>query len=295
MEPASVLAIAVIVAATAYAFVWKALLSLTYAIAFMAVYAIQVASTPSQFFFSPVELELGLFFNRGGWPEPWTWITYAFVHGSTGHLFLNVLAIVFISPVFEGRVGTARWAPLFFGGVVFGALVFRFLHPDVRTLLVGASGGISAVFGAYGRLYPRDRVRLFLPLPGMPGIPVIYVVIGFLLIETFLTFAGPPGIAWAAHVAAMALGFAVAPAVTRLPIPGRRPKRLASLASLRDLAATPALREMLEEAERADLPETRDAWIDRFVREALCPQCDRPLRRRFGRLTSECGWRRSIQ
>ncbi len=294
MEPISLAAIAVIVLATAYAFARKALLSLTYAVAFLSIYGLAAASTLPVSIFSPIHLELGLFYFPGGWPDPWTWITYAFVHGSLSHLFLNVLGIVFISPVFEGRVGSARWILLFFGGSVFGALVFRLLNGDATALLVGASAGILSIFGAYGRLYPRDRVTLFLPLPGMPAVPVIYIVIGFLLLQLFLSFSAIGNVAWEAHAAAIAFGFAVAPAVTRIPLPGGRARKLASLEPLRDLATTPELRTILEEAERADIAETREAWIDKFVKGARCPQCGQPLRLTFGRLRSDCGWSRSL-
>lgn len=253
-----------------------------------------VASTLPFRIFSPIHLDLGLLYFPGGWPNPWTWITYAFVHGSLSHLFLNVLGIVFISPVFEGRVGSARWILLFFGGSVFGALVFRLLNGDATALLVGASAGILSIFGAYGRIYPRDRVTLFLPLPGMPAVPVIYIVIGFLLLQLLLSFSAIGNVAWEAHAAAIAFGFAVAPAVMRIPLPGGRTRKLASVEPLRDLATTSELRTILEEAERADIGETRDAWIDKFVKGARCPQCGQPLRRTFGRLRSDCGWSRSL-
>lgn len=294
MEPISIAAIAIIVLATIYAFARKALLSLTYAVAFLAIYAFQ-AATPGPFGIpSIVTFDLGLSYFPGGWPEPWTWITYAFVHGSATHLFLNVLGMVFISPVFEGRVGSERWILLFFGGAVFGALVFRLLNADVSALLVGGSAGILSVFGGYGRLYPRDRVTLFLPLRGLPTVPVLYVVIGFLLLQLVFAVSPTGNIAWEAHAAAIAFGFALAPAVQRIPLPGARVRKLASLEPLRDLATTPDLRTIFQEAERADLPETRDAWIEKFVRAVRCPQCGRPLRRRFGRLSSDCGWTRPL-
>src|SRR6266568_1746155 len=94
----------------------------------------------------------------------------------------------------------------------------------------------------------------------------------------------------------IAFGFALAPAILRLPIPGRisRPMGPARLLGLRDLATTPDLRHILEEAERADLPETRDAWIEKFAATARCPSCGGPLRIRLGRLVSDCGWKHGL-
>ncbi len=297
VEPASLAAIAVAVLATAYAFVRKALLSLTYAVAVLIVYVLEVATSVAGFvFFSPIPVELGLVAAPGLLPTPWSWFTFEFVHASETHVFLNLLGLVFLSPTFEERVGSPRWAILFFAGGAFGAVVFLAVHLGQAVLLVGASAGISSVFGAYGRLYPNDRVTLFLPIPGIPALRVAQLVVIFLVLEMLLGFIGPAGIAWEAHAGAIAFGFGVAPAVMRLPVPGgrRRTGRPARVAGLRDLATTPELQRILEETERADLPETREAWIEKFVATARCPQCGGPLRRRFGRLTSACGWRRAL-
>src|SRR5947208_14312828 len=124
-----------------------------YAVAILAVYALQVAS-------SPVTVELGLLAGPG-LPAPWSWITFEFVHGSETHIFLNLLGLILISPPLEQRIGITRWTILFFVGGAVVAVVFLLVHLGAPVLLVGASAGIFAVFGAYGRLYPRDRVTLF--------------------------------------------------------------------------------------------------------------------------------------
>ena len=295
MELISIAAIAVIVLATAYAFVRKALLSLVYGVAILAVYALQVVSAPfGSVIGSPITRDLGVLVQPGAAPASTSWITFEFVHGSETHVLLNLFGLLLISPVFEERIGSLRWAILFFIGGAFGALVFVLVHPAQPLLLVGASAGIFAAFGAYGRLFPRERVTLFLPLPGVPSLPVIQMVVLFLALEIVLGVLLPGGIAWEGHAGALVFGFAAAPAVMRLPLPGRRTPRLRSLTELRDLAPTPELAQILEEAERADLPETREAWMEKFVRAARCPRCGGPLKTRFGRLTSDCGWRRAV-
>jgi len=295
MEAASFAAIGVIVFATAYAFARRALVSLVYGVAVLAVYALEVASAGGPFVLaSPVLGDLGLRFAPGVWPAPWTWITFEFVHASETHVLLNLLGLILISPGFEERIGGVRWAVLFFAGGAFGAVVFFAVHAGASTVLVGASAGILAAFGAYGRLFPRERVTLFLPIPGVPSLPIAQVVLGYLILEMALSLFGARGIAWEAHVGGIAFGFAAAPAVMRLPTPGRRAARLRPIEGLRDLATTPELQRILEEAERADLPETRDAWIEKFVAGARCPRCGGPLQRRFGGLRSTCGWGRPV-
>ena len=294
MHPASLAAIAVIVLATAYGFVRKAPLSLMFAVAILAVYALQVATSSFGFVLSsPVVSDLGLSAARGSAPAPWTWITFEFVHASETHIFLNLLGLILISPTLEERIGSGRWASVYFIGGAVGALVFLLVHFGVTVLLVGASAGIFAAFGAYGRLYPRDRIALFLPLPGVPSLPVIEVVVIFLALEGLLGFLGPLGIAWEAHFGALVFGFATAPFFMRIPLRGGR-GRLSPVNALKDLATSPELQRIFHEAEHADLPETRDAWIESFVQTARCPRCAGPLRRRFGRITSDCGWRRRL-
>jgi len=295
VEPISIAAIAVIVAATGYAFLRRALLSLVYGVTILVVYALQGISAPFGFVIaSPIAADLGLFTGPGISATAYSWLTFEFVHGSVTHVLLNLLGLILISPTFEDRVGSLRWAILFFIGGAFGALVFVLVHASQAVLLVGASAGILAAFGAYGRLYPRDRVTLFIPLPGMPALPVIQVVLLFLALEMVFGVLLSGGIAWEAHAGALAFGFATAPAVMRLPLPGRRSPRLRDLAGLRDLASTRDLERILDEAQRTDLPETREAWIEKFISTARCPRCGGPLRARFGRLTSECGWRRPM-
>ena len=105
----------------------------------------------------------------------------------------------------------------------------------------------------------------------------------------FLPFLG--AVAWIAHVIAMIFGIFAAPLVMRIPVGRQRPLRKMSFDAWRALATTPELRSILEEAQRADLPEIRDAWLEKFVKAMRCPQCGGPVKRSFGRLTSPCGWR----
>src|SRR5256712_5207524 len=151
-----------------------------FAVAILAVYALQVATSAfGSVLSSPVVFDLGLFAPRGSPPAPWTWITFEFVHASETHIFLNLLGLILISPALEERIGSWRWAIVYFVGGAVGALVFLLLHFGGPVLLLGASAGIFAAFRAYGGLYPRGPVSPFLPLPRGPSLPVIPGVLVF--------------------------------------------------------------------------------------------------------------------
>jgi len=296
-DPVSFVAVAVIVGALAYSYWRKALLTFTITVACGIVFALEIVSTGG-FVIWPFGIlgDLSLVEIGGYVSPPWTFVTFQYLHASLSHLLFNVLALVLIAPVFEDRIGSLRFGVLYFVGGILGAAGFLLLNLGHSVVLVGASAGISSVFGAYGRLYPRDRVQLFLPLPGMPAFRVIDLVIAFLVLETALSYVGGffgplAGIAWQAHVVAMIFGFACAPLVMRIPSKRQRSLKKMSFQAWRTLATTPELRSILEEAERADLPEIRDAWLEKFIRAMRCPQCGGPVKRSFGQLRSRCGWK----
>lgn len=140
----------------------------------------------------------------------WTWVTYAFVHGGFMHLAGNCLFLFVFGPPVEDRVGRVGFLGLYFAGAVFAGLAERLLqgvHP-----IIGASGAISAVAGAFLVLFPRSGVRLFLffILIGVVTFPA-WIFILFHVAWDFLklgTDAG--GTAVGAHLGGYVFGMAVA-------------------------------------------------------------------------------------
>lgn len=298
MNPLTVVALAAILGAFAFSAWRRALLSLTLAILIVIVYLLDYVSWTLRMF-PTVGYELAWqSFPTGAFPyvsPPWTVVTTIFVHAGVFHLMFNLLGFLLITPLLEERIGTLRWGLLFFGGAMAGQLVFWLSEFGQAFAVVGASGGLLAVLAAFARLYPREKVALFLPLPGLPAVPVMWVVIGYLLVSLALSAAPNSGIAWQAHLGGIAFGFAAAPLVMRIPA-GRSPARLAAVnfVPLEPLATTRELRQILEELKTADVPEVRAAWLEKFAAKATCPTCGGPLRYRRGRLASTCGWRQPV-
>ncbi len=142
-----------------------------------------------------------------------------FLHGSIVHLLGNMLFLWIFGNNVEDRLGHVPYA-LFYvvGGIVatLTQVVFD-LHSAVP--LIGASGAIAAVMGAYLVWWPRARVRtlLFIGIVLWPRIPARWVLLGWFVLQFF---TGPnSGVAWIAHVGGFVFG-AVAAWVLRRSRPG---------------------------------------------------------------------------
>jgi membrane associated rhomboid family serine protease len=93
--------------------------------------------------------------------NPLRMITYAFAHGGWMHLIGNMLFLWLVGLNLEDRWGRWRFLAFYLVGAVVSALAFRALHTSGTTPLVGASGAIAAVMGAFALCYPSTKIRFF--------------------------------------------------------------------------------------------------------------------------------------
>ena len=153
----------------------------------------------NQFSLIPYELHNG---NLPGseWIHPYlSLVTYMFLHAGPGHLLFNMLFLwIFGNNIEDNMSRTGFLAFYLITGVISG-LAFEYLFPASRVNLVGASGAISAILGAYLFLFPFARLHaLFFIFPvRMPA--VIFLVIWFATqISGFL--GGESNVAWISHL-----------------------------------------------------------------------------------------------
>lgn len=284
MQPLSAIGIAAILGA----FLWTAWrhtsLSYTLSFAILAVFGLAYVD-------ALVFLDLAWIILPGLTSPPWTFFTTMFVHAGPTHLFFNLLGFLLITPVVEERMGSLRLGILFVLGASAGQILFAVIHLFSNFAIVGASGGLLAVLGAFGRLYPRERLSFFLPPLILPAVPVIWVVLGYLFFSFVMTATIRGSVAHEAHIGGLAFGLAAAPLIMRIEV--KRTARLAifDVLALEPLATTRELREVLDQLKAADVPEVRSAWLDKFVAGARCPRCGGPIRLRGRSLRSACGWR----
>jgi membrane associated rhomboid family serine protease len=92
-----------------------------------------------------------------------------FMHGGLLHLVGNMFFLFAIGPFLEKSLGRGWFALLYFGGGILATLSFGARHPDSFVPLVGASGAIAALMGAYLIEFGRSRITmLFVPLIFIP-------------------------------------------------------------------------------------------------------------------------------
>ncbi len=155
----------------------------------------------------------------------WTLVTALFLHGGWLHLGGNMLFLWVFGDNVEERFGHWRYLFFYLAAGAGANLVQVLAEPTTRVPLIGASGAIAAVLGAYVVMYPRARVTvlipvfffpLLLPLPAIVMLGVWFVTQlanGVASITEHAQMAG--GVGWWAHVGGFALGAALTPLVPK--------------------------------------------------------------------------------
>jgi membrane associated rhomboid family serine protease len=219
----------------------------------------------------------------------YTVLTSMFAHDNLFHLMFNVLGLIFIGMVFEQRIGPRPFILLFLLSGLAGTLVFAGIHWNNGMIpVLGASGAISGVLGAFARLYPNEKMSMFIMFVPLPPLR-IWTIVGIFVLIQFLLIPPSLRIAYEAHLGGLAAGILLAPALVRLPLSKRVKRAAISLSALRRLATTPELKTVLRRIEEESVPDVRSAWIEHFVSLARCPHCGSPLKASRGQLMCEKG------
>ncbi|QXC62162.1 rhomboid family intramembrane serine protease [Aquihabitans sp. G128] len=145
-----------------------------------------------------------------------TLLTCMFLHGGVEHIAGNMLFLWVFGNNVEDRLGWARYLALYLVGGVVATLGFAAFNQHTSEPLVGASGAIAAVMGAYLVFHPKGRI---LTVIATAAFQVVYVPAIVVLALFFVTqFATPDNeVAWEAHVAGMVFGVVAAFALGLLP------------------------------------------------------------------------------
>jgi membrane associated rhomboid family serine protease len=133
-----------------------------------------------------------------------------FLHANLAHLLGNLWSLWIFGNNVEDAYGSGGYLLLYFASGLAATAAFVLTNPGEVTPLVGASGAISGVMGAYLVLFPSARVVSVFPI--FFFIPVALPAALFLILwfaGQFALIGGATGIAWQAHVGGFLFGAAV--------------------------------------------------------------------------------------
>lgn len=156
-----------------------------------------------------------------------TMVTAMFLHGGWMHLGGNMLYLWIFGDNVEDSMGSFRFAVFYVlcGGAA--ALAQFMIDPASKVPMVGASGGIAGILGAYLILHPRAAVRtfvlilIFIRFINLPAWLVLGVWIAgqFVAVPSALAKTGGGGVAYFAHIGGFIAGMCLIPFFKRADVP----------------------------------------------------------------------------
>ncbi len=163
---------------------------------------------------------------------PWmTAFSSMFLHGGWMHLLGNMLYLWIFGNNVEDAMGHRRFLLFYFVCGIAALLTHAYLDINSQVPMVGASGAISGVLGAYLLLYPHARVLVAIPL----GIFIHTTrlaagwVLGFWfvlqIISSLVATSQTGGVAWGAHVGGFVAGMVLVPLFKKRDVKLFAPRR----------------------------------------------------------------------
>lgn len=158
---------------------------------------------PAQLLAHPVQLWITIF-------------TAMFLHGGWFHIISNMWVLFIFGDNVEDRLGGTRYLIFYLMSGVAAALMEAFILPSSNVPMIGASGAIAGVLGAYLVLYPRAKVASLVPILfifTIIDIPAVLFLLFWFITQLFsgwlaLQGAAGSGVAWWAHVGGFLFGMA---------------------------------------------------------------------------------------
>jgi membrane associated rhomboid family serine protease len=142
-------------------------------------------------------------------------LTSLFIHASWLHLLGNLVYLWVFGIKVEQRLGPIGITLIFLLGGALANVIVALRVPQLETPIIGASGAVSAVVGAYLGLFPGRKIGLFIPLGlylQFARVPALLVIGSWFTLQLLYTAFGPinGAVAWWTHLAGFALGLSFA-------------------------------------------------------------------------------------
>jgi membrane associated rhomboid family serine protease len=153
-------------------------------------------------------------------PQLHEFITYAFLHAGWMHILGNMVFLLIFGNNVNDRLGNTGYLLLYLGGAIFAG----FGHVLVSTSpVLGASGAVAAITGAYFVLFPKTEIRILwtIILITTFDVPAFYfVLVKLIILDNLIApeIYGSGGVAHGAHLAGYLFGIAVPMALLALKL-----------------------------------------------------------------------------
>ena len=146
-----------------------------------------------------------------------TWITFfssMFLHGGWFHIINNLWVLFIFGDNVEAGMGKIRYLVFYLLSGVAAGLLQSYIQPSSTVPMIGASGAIAGVLGAYLILFPRSRIASLVPILfifTIVEIPAMLFLIFWFVSQLYsglgaIGGGGESGIAWWAHIGGFMFG-----------------------------------------------------------------------------------------
>jgi membrane associated rhomboid family serine protease len=141
-------------------------------------------------------------------PQIWQFVTYSFLHSGYGHIIGNMFFLYLFGSNVNDRLGNTGYFCFYIAGCIFAGVGYSMFHD---TPVLGASGAVSAVTGAYLVLFPRSVITVlyWFVIIGTIEVPALwFILLKMVIIDNIIQsrYVSAP-IAYDAHLAGYAFGF----------------------------------------------------------------------------------------
>ena len=138
-------------------------------------------------------------------PNVWQFVTYAFLHGGWMHIIGNMYFLYLFGNAVNDKLGNVGYICFYLAGAVFSGLGHALISPSP---VLGASGAVAAVTGAFLVLYPKAVISVvywFFIIGTWDFYAYFFIAIKLIIIDNVL-YTGANNVAYEAHLSGYAFG-----------------------------------------------------------------------------------------
>ena len=158
---------------------------------------------------APFTLTWSLNYDKEAVLRPVTWLSSAFLHGSTEHLLGNMLFLFLFGFSVELALGRSAYLSFYLLGAIGASLLAGWAYGGKVGYGLGASGAISALMGMYAVMYRLKRIRFFYQLFfyfNYVTAPALILLPAWMVNELIQHYIGARGIGYMAHLGGLITG-----------------------------------------------------------------------------------------